>query len=221
MLDYVTTHDDPNAVFDHWVLDGASRANTDDGRAYVRLAQAGGDTTVSLYRDAARTLLVASGTLAGSDTGTVQLAAQNGSGLSGSVEASFATPMDCVLDVFYADDADVLALRRDVTAFLAGGNFADRPGFADPLSRAKRVVDAILAPRLCEGWKADSLRPLADITARFALFFIHDHLSSRADDAAANRASWWRLEALALLPSLRLQMAGRPIRPLTPRVVRA
>ena len=220
MLEYVTTHDDPDATLTRWVIDGASRDNTDHGRLYVRIAQ-DADTTVSLYRDAARSLLVAEGTLVGDDTGEVTFTEENASGLSGSVEFQFASAMDATLDAFYADDADVLALQKCVEDFLYEGQFADRPGFADPLARAKRVMDVLLNARLPRGWRADSNQPLADATARFALFFIYDRLSSRDDDPSADRARHWRLEARAALAQIQLSIDGCLVRPFTPRIERA
>jgi hypothetical protein len=220
MLDCVTTHDDPDATLVRWVLDGASRDNTNHGRLYVRVTQ-DADTTVSLYRDAARTALVAEGTLVGDDTGEVTLTEENDSGLSGSVELQFASAMDMTLDAFYADDADLVALQKCVSDFLYEGQFANRPGFAGPLARAKRVMDVMLNARLPRGWRADSLQPLADATARFALFFLYDHLSSRDDDAAAQRARHWRNEARATLSAIELSIDGCLVRPFTPRVERA
>jgi hypothetical protein len=220
MLEYVTTHDDRDAVFSDWLIDGASRANTDHGRLYVRVTQ-DADTTISLYQDSAHTQLVAEGTLDGDDTGEVTLTEENGSGLSGGVHVNFAGAQDATIDAFYADDADVTALRKDVAGFLTGGEFAGRPGFADPLARAKRVVDALLNARMRPGWRADDLQPLADVTARFALFFIYDYLTSRTDDAAAQRASHWRQEARAALPQIQLSINGCVVRPFTPRVERA
>lgn len=220
MLEYVTTHDDPNTVFLRWVIDGAARANTDHGRLYARVTQLGGDTTVSLYRDAARTLLVADGTISG-DTGSVTLAQQDSSGLSGSVEVAGAMPFDATVDVFYADDDDVIALQKDVGGFLDDGAFAGRPGFAEPLARAKRVIDALLAARFPHGWRADALSPLADACARYALFFIYDHLSTRPDDPAAALALHWRREARSALPAIRLSINGETLSPFTSRVTRA
>lgn len=220
MLEYATTHDDPHGVFTRWTLDGAVRANTDHGRLYARVTQPGGDTTVSLYSDAARTQLVADGTISG-DTAPVTLTQQNSSGLSGSVEVTGAVQFDPTVDVFYADDDDVTALQKDVSGFLDGGEFAARPGFAEPLARAKRVVDALLAGRFPQGWRADALSPLADACARYALFFIYDHLSTRPDDPAAALALHWRREARLALPLIRLSINGETLSPFTSRVTRA
>ena len=220
MLEYATTHDDPDAVLSHWQLDGAARANTDDGRAYVRVSQSGGDYTISLYRDAARTQLVALGTRSG-DTGDVTLAEQNASGLSGSVHIQHATAFDACVDVFYADDDDVAGLQQGVSGFLVDGEFAGRPGFAEPLARAKRVIDALMNARYPEGWRADSLAPLAEATARYALFFLYDYLSTRPDDPGSHLAAHWRREARAVLPSIRISLAGEVVRPFTSRIQRS
>ena len=71
-----------------WVIAGANVANTDQGELYVTLADTLGTRTVSLYVDAARTTLVAEGTLAGD--GAVALAERSGSGITGSVAVAYA-----------------------------------------------------------------------------------------------------------------------------------
>ena len=111
MLEYATTHDDPAGVFSRWTLDGAGRDNTDNGRGYTRISEAGGDYTVSVYSDPERTTLVAQGTLTGSTSGKVTLTEQNSSGLSGSVRLRNASVFDANVDVFYADDADLTPMR--------------------------------------------------------------------------------------------------------------
>lgn len=220
MLEYVTTHDDPQGVFSRWVLDGADRGNTDHGRLYTRVTEAGGDFTVSLFSDAARSALVAQGAL-DDDTGDVSLTAQNASGLSGSVRITDATTFEAVIDAFYADDDDMAALHKGIDAFLIAGEFANRPGFADPLARAKRVMDALLNARLPRGRRADSLQPLADATARYALFFLYDHLSSRADDPSSHLAMRWRREARVMLPHIRLSLGGQLVQPFTAQILRS
>lgn len=221
MLEYVTTHDDPSGVFSRWVLDGASRANTDHGRLYTRITQGSGTSTVSLFRDTAHTQPVAEGTLNGSVSGKVALAEQNSSGLSGSVELDGATPLNASIDVFYAADDDLTALQKSVSEFIEAGEFAGRPGFAEPLARAKRVMDALLNSRFPRGWRTDSLAPLSEATARYALFFIYDHLSTRPDDPGAGLARHWRREARLALPQIRLSVAGETTSPFISRVTRA
>ena len=221
MLEYVTTHNDPDCVFSRWLLDGAGRDNTDNGRAYTRISEAGGDYTVSVYSDADRNALVAQGTLSGATTGNVTLAEQNSSGMSGSVRLREARSFDATIDLFYADAADLTALQKDITGFLIGGEFGGRAGFADPLARAKRVIDALMNARFPAGWRADDLQPLADATARYALFFIYDHLSSRADDSAAQLAAAWRRNARRVLPLIRISISGETFVPFTTRIERA
>lgn len=211
MLEYATTHDDPTGVFSHWLVDGADRDNTDHGRLYVRIDDA---LEVSLYADAARTDLVAM-------VEDNQVIEQNDSGLSGRVRVTNATPLLASVDLFYADDADLAALQGGVAGFLTEGVFNNRPGFAEPLARAKRVVDALLNARLPRGWRADDLQPLAHTTACYALLFIYDHLSTHVDDAAAERARHWRHEARRALPSLQLLINGASCAPFQPRVLRA
>ncbi|MCB9895920.1 MAG: hypothetical protein H6839_15845 [Planctomycetes bacterium] len=221
MLDYVTTFDDPSGVFSRWLLDGASRDNTDHGRAYTRITEAGGDFTVSLYSDPDRTMLAAQGTLSGSASGDVTLAEQNSSGLSGRVRLRKAYAFDATIDACYADDEDLLPLHKNLNDFLVGGEFAGRPGFAMPLARAKRVVDALMNARFARGWRADDLRPLADVTAAYALYFVFDHLSSRADDPAGQLAAAWRRNARRALPLILISIGGELHTPFIPRVERA
>lgn len=220
MLEYVTTHDDPGGALTRWLLDGATRDNTDHGRAYVRLTESGGDYTVSLFSDPARTQLVAQGTSTGA-SGPVSLDEQNSSGLSGGLQLREATPFDATIDIFYADDADVTALQKEVASFLVDGAFADRLGFASPLAQAKRVMDALLNARHPEGWRADSLEPLADATARYALFFIYEYLSTRPDDPASQLAAHWRQQARLALPHIRISLAGELATPFVPRIQRS
>ena len=75
-----------------WILLGLSKgSNTDaNGKIYVDLTS----TTVSLYSDSAKTSLVAQGTFAGA--GTVTLAEQSSSGMTGSVDVAYS-----------ADDSDI------------------------------------------------------------------------------------------------------------------
>ena len=221
MLEYVTTHDDPSHVFTRWVIDGANRANTAHGRIYARTTSDVEDCVLSLYGDAARTALIATGTLNAASTGNVVLTEQNDSGVSGSVHLQNATALDATLDVFYADDADLSARQKDIGGFVIAGEFAGRPGFSDPLARAKRVIDALMNARFPEGWRADDLQPLADATACYALYFIYDHLSTRTDDAAAQLASAWRRNARRVLPLIRLNLNGEPTTPFITRVERA
>lgn len=82
--------------FSAWTFVGwAKGTNTDvKNRVHVSIADVAGTRTVSIYSDAARTVLVAEGARAGD--GAVNLIAQAGSGLSGTVEI-----------VFSADVADI------------------------------------------------------------------------------------------------------------------
>jgi hypothetical protein len=217
MLEYVTTHGAP--FLSHWDVHGATRDNTDNGRCWVRVTEDGGDFTVTLYRDAERTEPIAAGTLA-SDTGELSLVAQNDSGLTGTVRLTGAVPADAIIDVFYACDADLLARQADITAFLKGGNFAGREGFSEPCLRAKRVLDALLDARIGPGWIADDLQPLAETTALYALSFLYDHLSTRADDPASQLATRWRHKAREALPRIRLSLGGCEEQLFEPRLIR-
>ena len=80
------------------------------------------------------------------------------------------------------------------------------------------------------GWKTESKArvlagrteaPLAEPASRYALFFIYDYLSTRADDAAAQLAAHWRREARLALPRVRLSLAGEATTPFVPRIQRS
>jgi hypothetical protein len=78
----------------NWSLSGFQKGvNTAaDGKIYVKLAKPGADTVVSLYTNPNRTDgLVAEGKILGGTSGNVTLAAKNGSGLTGTVDAAYTT----------------------------------------------------------------------------------------------------------------------------------
>jgi peptidoglycan hydrolase-like protein with peptidoglycan-binding domain len=84
------TLQDSGGVINRWNLTGVAwgKNTASDGKIYVSLSQNGSTQTISLYRDAARTLLVASGqqTIAGGlVTGSIAVYEENLSGLSGTV----------------------------------------------------------------------------------------------------------------------------------------
>ncbi len=218
MLDYVTTHGAP--FFSHWDIHGATRDNTDNGRCWVRVAEAGGEFTVTLYRDAERTEPVAAGTLDAA-SGELSLAAQNDSGLTGTVRLTGAEPADAIIDVFYACDTDLLARQAEIAGFLKDGNFAGRDGFSEPCLRAKRVLDALLSARIGAGWIADDLQPLAEATAHYALSFLYEYLSTRANDPASHLATHWRHKAREALPRIRLSLGGCEEQIFEPRLIRS
>jgi hypothetical protein len=217
MLEYVTTHGAP--FLSHWDIHGANRDNTDNGRCWVRVAEAGGEFSVTLYRDAERTEPVADSTLEAA-SGELSLGEKNESGLTGTVRLTGAVPADALIDIFYACDADLLARQADITAFLKDGNFAGREGFSDPCLRAKRVLDALLEARIGAGYIADDLQPLAETTALYALSFLYDYLSTRADDPASQLATSWRHKARQALPRIRLSLGGCQEQLFEPRLIR-
>ncbi|MBK8208007.1 MAG: hypothetical protein IPK87_14620 [Planctomycetes bacterium] len=217
MIEYVTTHGAP--ALSRWDLHGASRDNTDNGRAWVRVKRNGNDHTVTMYRDAQRTLAVAAGTL-DSSSGELALAALNDSGLDGSVRLHDAAPCDALIDIFYACDTDLLARHAGLAAFLDDGNFAGREGFSEPCLRAKRLIDALINARLPVGWLADDLVPLAEATSLYALQFTYDYLSIRADDPAAQLALRWRNAARESLSRIRLPLGGSAEQIFVPRLIR-
>lgn len=208
-----------NAPTTHWSFTGANRGNTSDGRAWARVSRAGDTFTVTVFRDELRDVAVASGSRNG--LGAVTLAEAGGSGLSGTVEIAHAATGDCELDVFYACDEDLVARHTDVSAHLMDGAFAGEPGFSGPCARAKGVVDVLLAARLGSDFRAESLAPLAEPTALYALFFLYSWLSTRADDPAGALAARFRAEAHAALPYVRLVRGAEVVTPFAPRVMRA
>lgn len=70
---------DKDSQLSGWRVDSFSDSNTDRGKVYVDASTAGATTTVSVYKDADRTSLVASGS--GSAASRVTLTAKNNSGL--------------------------------------------------------------------------------------------------------------------------------------------
>lgn len=217
MIEYVTTHG--ALALSRWDLHGASRDNTDNGRAWVRITRDGSDHTVTLYRDTQRTQAVAAGIL-DSSSGELALAALNDSGLDGSVRLQDAQPCDAVIDIFYACDADLLARHAELSAFLVDGDFAGREGFSEPCLRAKRLIDAMINARLPAGWLADDLAPLAESTSLYALQFVFDSLSTRADDPAAQLALRFRSAARGSLTRIRLALGGSVEQIFLPRLIR-
>lgn len=216
MLEYVTARGTPALA--RWNISGAGRGNTSDGRLWFVLAQDGSDCALTLFRDQPCTLAVASGARSG--PGALALAALNDSGLSGSVELAAAAQGRGELDVFYACDADLTALARDVEAHLSGGQFAGGPGFLVPCAGAKRVLDALLRARLGPGFVPDSLAPLAEVASLYALSFLYEWLAARPDDAASTLAGHFRARARAALPGLRLPCNGQWIAPFASRLAR-
>ncbi len=89
--DEITEVNDNAAQLDNWSFTGAERGSNTDaaGKVYVSLSDSGGTRTVSIYKDSGRTQLVAEGQRSGD--GTVTLAEQGGSGLSGSVDVAYTT----------------------------------------------------------------------------------------------------------------------------------
>ena len=222
MIEYVTVHNDSAAISSAWDFAGASRGNTDNGRAYVTVSASGDDLIVSVYSDAKRSALVAQGTLVSATSGAVTLAEQNQSGLSGAVSlADGAANPGIDIDIFYACDADVTARQTGVAAFLTGGQFTGETGFALPARHAKQVVDSLLEVRGLQGKRFDGLSALAEVSTLYALFFIYDHLSERGDDSASDLAHRFRRQAREALPRVRLVIDGITHAPFISRIFRA
>ena len=96
----LTEAGDDNSNLATWLIVGSSAANTDNGVLYWSYTAPGtfpGTGTVVLYKDSAKTQIVAQGTgtvPSGSGTVTITLAQQNGSWLSGTVVVSFNAATD-------------------------------------------------------------------------------------------------------------------------------
>jgi hypothetical protein len=206
MLDHITQRG--NAATKHWAFAGANRANTCDGRAWVRVTNAGDDFTVTVYRDELRMHEVAAGTRTGA--GVVGLVAVNESGLSGSVEIG-AEVGSAELDIFYACEDDLAARHTGVTEQGA-------PRVLDACKRAKRALDGLLESRLGAGFRAETLAPLAPIATDYALSFLYEGLSTRPDDPAKSLSARFRASASAALPGLRLVRGCEIVTPFGTRI---
>lgn len=99
---------DPQNQLYKWSLNGVEfDKNTDAaGRIYVRLDAINGTIEVFLYKNSARTELVAEGSRNGN--GVVMLAERNNSGLSGTVEVAYIIPNNTIYLVVKADYKRVL-----------------------------------------------------------------------------------------------------------------
>ncbi|KAA0214883.1 hypothetical protein EDM80_06040 [bacterium] len=217
MLDYVTIRG--LAGTSAWRFSGANRANTDHGRLYSTVVVSEGDAAISLYSDAARTAAVAGGTLPGG-RGLLVLEALNHSGLSGRVRLDAPSAGKGELDLFYACGDDLAALQAGIAGFLSAGRFAGEPGFDLPCASAKRTLDCLLQARQGPD-RLDSLQPLADVAAHYAMAFIYDFLTHRQGEPAAYLAEKYRRQAASALAALRLSVEGRPWFPFSHHVKRA
>lgn len=213
MIEYVTTHGVP--FLSHWDINGATRENTDNGRCWLEVNAA---PALTLYRDPARQLAVATATL---EPPGAELTPVNDSGLSGTLRVTQAHAALGVIDIFYAADDDLLARQAGIAQFLEDGAFAGREGFSEPCLRAKRVIDALLSARLGPGVILDELAPLCEPAACYALQFMFDYLSARADDAAAQLSLRWRNAAREALVRVRVKAGDIEIKPFEPRLLRA
>ena len=89
----VAYHGDTYSSLGPTVIAGATHANTDYGRIYVKIDGGSTNSRVRWYSDAAMTTLVAHGALTGHAAGTITLSADGGSGLTGT-QAVLANPPD-------------------------------------------------------------------------------------------------------------------------------
>jgi len=92
--------------------------NTNGGLLYYNITLPGGNATVSIYSDAAKTAKVAEGALVGNGGGTITLAASGGSNLTGSV----------VIQATAVADSDASNI---ITALSLGDAFADATAHAN------------------------------------------------------------------------------------------
>jgi hypothetical protein len=104
---------DQASQLSNWSLSGFEKGvNTAaNGKIYVSLTKPAADTIVSLYKDSARTQLVAEGRIIGGASGGVTLVAQNASGLTGTVDAAY-TANDTDIEIvpaFEYREGDVFA----------------------------------------------------------------------------------------------------------------
>lgn len=220
MLEYITVWDAD--CTDDWQLIGTNRSNTDNGRLYLDVSIASGNTLVTLFKDSDTTIAIAAGTLTGNTSGALTLAQQNGSGISGSLTVKNAQPViGSFLDVFYADDDDVTARHPDVNALLINGQFNGQLGFAEPLARAKRTIDNILDSCCTEDTEAlVDLQQLADVCALYALYFIFQAFATDEKSPANQLAKRFRRDARHTFFEIKVQTPTRVFHPLSAFVVR-
>jgi hypothetical protein len=209
MQNYITQRG--NAAADNWSFTGANRANTDNGRAWVRVTNAGDDFTVTVYRDELLMHEVAAGTREGA--GPVVLAALNDSGLSGSVELAAPQVGSAELDIFYACEDDLSARH-------SGAAEQGATRLREAIARAKRSLDTMLGARLGGGFRPESLEPLAVIATDLALSFLYEGLSERPDDPARDLTRRFFASAMAALPALRLARGCELVTPFAGRIDR-
>jgi len=123
----ITEHGDTHDQLESWKIDGLNTSkdakNVDrDGKLYVSLTHSGTTRTVTIWKDSGKADgdKVASGSCVGD--GTITLAAENSSGLSGSVEVTADTDLtddtDIELWCFYAIDEDLALFEKTLSDWL-------------------------------------------------------------------------------------------------------
>ena len=135
---------DPQHQVLQWNLRGTEwHRNTDDnGLVHVVLNRTGaGNVRVELYRDESRTLLLASGELAGAGFGTVKLTAQGWSGLSGTVVVNHKIDTSTIA---LAAVPQLTALR--LARLRANWQEQDRPTVAGMAPRPPSVDPHLIGP---------------------------------------------------------------------------
>lgn len=125
-----------------------------------------------------------------------------------------------------ATDEQVLELAPELEKQLKDGQFAHLPGFSYPLTKATRVLCALIHARLeindQSGWEPFiGNETVAAVAARYAIFFVHDHLSVKPFDVHAEQAAHWRGEARKKLNDVRVEIDGKTVEPFKSIVSRA
>lgn len=140
----ITDVNDGSNQVSAYVANGATLDNTNDGILYQELTDVAGTRTLNWYSDAAKTSLVATGSKVGD--GTITMAEQNASGLTGSATVAYTiddTDMQVLLNGFDEEDA----FRVEVTNDEAGRiqtTLRDLWLFAFPSSETPTIKDNLL-----------------------------------------------------------------------------
>ena len=131
----------------NWELSGYSDKNTCKGVSFAKIYEDSGSYYVALYKDSERSSLVANGSI-GVTKGAVTLAAQNSSGLTGSVTLDYTGNTEFELITFYACYEDLCSFERNMSnLFDENSKIADRIRFESFVEQGKRLIDSHLATR--------------------------------------------------------------------------
>lgn len=192
----LTEANDGGAQLDTWSLAGVrpglntawAEASGVLGSAiiYVSLTNSGTTRTVTLYRDSARTLSVATGSRSGD--GSITLAATNSSGLSGSVVVTYSGDDTDITLTINTIDFDAGAIAEIGRYFSLGRTYAGLSG-GDELKDcivtkasirsqsqqgARLLLEGLASTRSAPGYTATTVPGDLDV-------YIHEHLSASRD----------------------------------------